>query len=59
MRSYRRLGTGEEPIAIIFGKVENQTNVPLRVHDQCFTSEVLGEFCFFLKKNDMFFFIIV
>jgi len=42
VRSYRKLGTPEEPIAIIFGKVEGQSCVPVRVHDACFTSEVLG-----------------
>jgi len=42
VRSYRTLGSNYEPTAIIFGKVENQKNVALRVHDQCFTSEVLG-----------------
>eukprot|EP00178_Gracilaria_changii_P009374 TRINITY_DN27483_c0_g1_i2.p1 TRINITY_DN27483_c0_g1~~TRINITY_DN27483_c0_g1_i2.p1 ORF type:complete len:290 (-),score=46.70 TRINITY_DN27483_c0_g1_i2:82-951(-) len=33
---------GAEPLAIISGKVEGAKNVPVRVHDQCFTSEVLG-----------------
>jgi len=44
VRSYRlttNLST-IEPLAIIFGEVEGKSNVPLRVHDQCFTSEVLG-----------------
>eukprot|EP00192_Tetraselmis_astigmatica_P013893 CAMPEP_0117685090 /NCGR_PEP_ID=MMETSP0804-20121206/21529_1 /TAXON_ID=1074897 /ORGANISM="Tetraselmis astigmatica, Strain CCMP880" /LENGTH=308 /DNA_ID=CAMNT_0005496289 /DNA_START=216 /DNA_END=1142 /DNA_ORIENTATION=+ len=31
-----------EPTAIINGTVENQENVVVRVHDACFTSEVLG-----------------
>jgi len=31
-----------EPIAIISGNVETHSEVPVRVHDQCFTSEVLG-----------------
>jgi len=31
-----------EPIAIIMGEVNGLENVPVRVHDQCFTSEVLG-----------------
>jgi len=31
-----------EPAAIISGTVEGQENVPVRVHDACFTSEVLG-----------------
>jgi len=42
VRSYRRLGTPEEPTAIIYGNVEGQSDVTVRVHDQCFTSEVLG-----------------
>ena len=31
-----------EPTAIICGQVEGQEDVALRVHDACFTSEVLG-----------------
>jgi GTP cyclohydrolase II len=42
VRSYRRLGTPDEPIAIVYGKVEGLANVHMRVHDACFTSEVLG-----------------
>lgn len=43
VRSYRSLkNTHYEPQAIIYGKVENQEDVPMRVHDACFTSEVLG-----------------
>lgn len=34
--------TFTEPTAIIFGQVEGQENVPVRVHDACYTSEVLG-----------------
>ncbi|GIL68484.1 hypothetical protein Vafri_21753 [Volvox africanus] len=34
--------TFTEPTAIIAGRVEGQENVPVRVHDACFTSEVLG-----------------
>jgi len=34
--------TFTEPTAIMSGRVEGQENVPLRVHDACFTSEVLG-----------------
>lgn len=34
--------TFTEPTAIICGKVEGQENVAVRVHDACFTSEVLG-----------------
>jgi len=44
VRAYKILDTNirMEPIAIVSGKVEGQDNVNLRVHDQCFTSEVLG-----------------
>jgi len=31
-----------EIIVIIWGKVEDGSDIPCRVHDQCFTSEVLG-----------------
>jgi len=31
-----------EPTAIISGKIEGRSGVPVRVHDACFTSEVLG-----------------
>ena len=31
-----------EPLAIVYGAVEGLAEVPLRVHDACFTSEVLG-----------------
>lgn len=34
--------TFTEPTAIVSGKVEGQENVAVRVHDACFTSEVLG-----------------
>ncbi|KAF8069623.1 ribBA [Scenedesmus sp. PABB004] len=34
--------TFTEPTAIIMGDVEGQEDVPVRVHDACFTSEVLG-----------------
>lgn len=34
--------TFTEPTAIIYGAVEGQSNVPVRVHDACYTSEVLG-----------------
>ena len=36
------LGSESEIICIIAGNVNNQHNVPVRVHDACFTSEVLG-----------------
>jgi len=31
-----------EIMVIIYGQVEGQKDVPCRIHDQCFTSEVLG-----------------
>ncbi|KAJ9527586.1 hypothetical protein QJQ45_025867 [Haematococcus lacustris] len=34
--------TFTEPTAIMCGAVENCENVPVRVHDACYTSEVLG-----------------
>ena len=41
VRAYRNLQTGHEPIAIVSKSVET-IDVPVRVHDACFTSEVLG-----------------
>lgn len=34
--------TFTEPTAIVSGAVEGRENVPVRVHDACYTSEVLG-----------------
>lgn len=34
--------TFTEPVAIVVGNVRGAKNVPVRVHDACFTSEVLG-----------------
>ena len=31
-----------EPLAIVFGDVEGKSDVPVRVHDACFTGEALG-----------------
>ncbi len=43
VRAYRDLKAKFlEPIAIISGNVHGKQNVSVRVHDQCFTSEVLG-----------------
>ena len=46
VRAYRHANpnTGEvtEPVCVIYGEVEGQEDVPVRVHDACFTSEVLG-----------------
>ena len=42
VRAYRNVQTGQEPIAIL-SEYPVQTNVPtVRIHDACFTSEVLG-----------------
>ena len=40
--AYRDRLTKKEPIAIVYGDVSNRTCVPVRVHDQCMTSEVFG-----------------
>merc|ERR1712005_51208 len=45
IRAFRHLVNGTivgEPIAILTGRPEGLKNVPVRVHDACFTSEVLG-----------------
>ena len=44
MRSYKYRSTAQllEPIVMVAGNIENKENVIVRVHDQCFTSEVLG-----------------
>ncbi len=42
VRAYRDGVDDSEPVAILFGDVEGATDVPVRVHDECFTSEVLG-----------------
>mmetsp|Transcript_18220 Transcript_18220/g.22358 ORF Transcript_18220/g.22358 Transcript_18220/m.22358 type:complete len:444 (+) Transcript_18220:198-1529(+) len=42
VRAYRDPVTGAEPLALIVGNVEGQSEVVCRVHDQCVTSEVLG-----------------
>jgi hypothetical protein len=41
-RAYRDLKTMKEPMVIISGDLNTAEAIPLRVHDQCFTSEVLG-----------------
>lgn len=44
-RSYRNAKTNHEPIAIIFGLDQlrkRKQAIPVRIHDACFTSEVLG-----------------
>lgn len=45
LRGYRHSVDGNyptEPVAICFGDIEGKEKVPVRVHDACFTSEVLG-----------------
>ncbi|KAG2454132.1 hypothetical protein HYH02_001168 [Chlamydomonas schloesseri] len=46
LRGYKHSTDGgatfTEPTAIVSGKVEGQEDVAVRVHDACFTSEVLG-----------------
>lgn len=42
VRAYRDRISGTEPVAIVYGDVEGREDVPVRVHDECFTSEVLG-----------------
>ena len=42
VRAYRDLVDGSEPVAILVGDVRDGVDVPVRVHDECFTSEVLG-----------------
>ena len=42
VRSYRNTTTGHEPIAIVSGDISKMKTIPVRVHDACFTSEVLG-----------------
>ena len=42
VRAYRDPVSRTEPVAITFGDVRGLEDVPGRVHDECFTSEVLG-----------------
>jgi GTP cyclohydrolase II len=42
VRAYRDRRDGSEPVAIIHGDVAGAINLPVRVHDECYTSEVLG-----------------
>lgn len=41
IRAYRDTYSRAEPLAMVFGDL-SADSIPLRVHDQCFTSEVLG-----------------
>jgi len=42
VRAYRDMASASEPIAMVVGNVEGLSDVPVRVHDECLTSEVLG-----------------
>ena len=42
VRAYRDVSDNTEPVAILVGDVRDGVDVPVRVHDECFTSEVLG-----------------
>ena len=42
VRAYRDHRSGTEPLAILWGHPEGKRDVPVRVHDECLTSEVLG-----------------
>lgn len=44
LRAYRYLGSDKshEPVVMVAGKVRGREGVPVRVHDQCQTSEVRG-----------------
>jgi len=42
VRAYRDLVDSTEPVAIVHGDVSGLSCVPVRVHDECYTSEVLG-----------------
>jgi GTP cyclohydrolase II len=42
VRAYRDFASGTEPVAIVEGDVQGVEALPVRVHDECFTSEVLG-----------------
>tara|TARA_B100000683_G_scaffold257741_1_gene279537 strand:- start:380 stop:991 length:612 start_codon:yes stop_codon:yes gene_type:complete len=42
VRAYRNRQDGTEPLAIFFHDPTNQEALPVRVHDACFTSEVIG-----------------
>jgi GTP cyclohydrolase II len=42
VRAYRNDETGAEPLAMVVGDVEGRSDVIVRVHDQCLTSEVFG-----------------
>lgn len=42
VRAYRDTRDDSEPVAILHGEVAGLQELPVRVHDECYTSEVLG-----------------
>ena len=42
VRAYRNHQDNTEPVAFFFQNPRGGHNVPVRIHDACFTSEVLG-----------------
>lgn len=42
VRAYRDHVDGTEPVAVVCGDIGDGLDVPVRVHDECLTSEVLG-----------------
>lgn len=42
VRAYRNREDGTEPVAIFFHNPQNSSALPVRIHDACFTSEVIG-----------------
>jgi len=52
IRAYRDSSSNSEPIALISGTIApGATEIPVRVHDQCFTSEVMGSLRCDCKKQ--------
>ncbi|MGC8870629.1 MAG: bifunctional 3,4-dihydroxy-2-butanone-4-phosphate synthase/GTP cyclohydrolase II [Brevinematia bacterium] len=39
---YRELPTNKEHIALVKGNLENQENIIVRIHSECFTGDILG-----------------
>jgi len=42
VRAYRDHASNTEPVALVWGEVEGRRHLPVRVHDECATSEVFG-----------------
>ncbi len=42
MLVFREKGTGKEHVAVVHGDVAGKSDVPLRVHSECLTSEIFG-----------------